>query len=214
MMSQIPKTKIKICGIKSATDVQILNKYLPDFAGFVLARSKRQVSLALLSELIFALDKRIIPVGVFVNEEHFTIIKAIACGLKVVQLHGDEDSAYIDELQKKIGKGVSIWKACRIGGNRLPDVSSFSKNISAVLLDKFSAKQFGGLGQIFDWQLAKSIDFPCPLVLAGGLTADNVISGIKTLQPWAVDVSSGVEEDEVKSEKLIEEFVRRVREGK
>ena len=211
-MSKIQQTKVKICGIKSTRDIKILNKYLPDFAGFVLAKSRRQVSSSALSELISALDKRIVPVGVFVNEEHSKILQAIDCGLKIVQLHGDEDAEYVDELQKKIGKDVLIWKACRIGQNLSPDVNQLPKNISAVLLDKFSSKKFGGLGETFDWELAKSLNFPYPLVLAGGLNVNNVSDGIKTLQPWAVDVSSGVEENGVKSERLVREFVEEVRE--
>jgi len=98
------KTKVKICGICSLEDVRVLNEAGPDFAGFVLAPSKRRVKLEELETLIAYLDPKIIPVGVFVNQDPAYLLQAVAVGIRVLQIHGDESPGYIQELRSLLDR--------------------------------------------------------------------------------------------------------------
>lgn len=217
--NSVKSVKVKICGIRTVEDVEILNNCLPDFAGFVLAPSKRRVDMETLESLLAKLDRRITPVGVFVNEEHDAILKAIEVGIKIVQLHGDETPDYIDELKLKINelklriedKNVLIWKALRIGEDNFNNQSFDLGSVDAVVLDKYSKQQFGGTGETFNWEAARNIKLPYPIILAGGLNVNNVEEGMNIVNPACVDVSSGVEENNKKDKELIKKFIENVR---
>lgn len=215
MKDKIENIKVKICGIREVETVEVLNEFLPDFAGFVLAPSKRKIEVETLRILLAELDRRIDPVGVFVNENHDTIVDAIEAGIKIVQLHGDENLQYINELKLKIGdKGVSIWKAIRVDDVNFNNESFDVGEVNAVVLDKYSKKQFGGTGETFNWEILRGIKLPYPKILAGGLNVDNVEEGIKITNPWCVDVSSGVEKGNIKDRELIKQFIEKVRSTK
>lgn len=199
-------TKIKICGIRRSLDVEILNKLLPDYAGFVFAKSKRRIDLEEGIKLSRQMDKRIKKVGVFVNED-LNLVQKIAknCELDIIQLHGDEDESYIKQLQ-----GFEIWKSIRIKDSkdliRLNQISSIR-----YLLDTYDKNAYGGTGSQFDWNLLNQIKDKS-FVLAGGINIENVVEAIKGVGPYALDISSGVESDGFKDYQKIKSIIERVRE--
>ena len=144
-------TKVKICGLRSIEDVLLINKFVPDYAGFVLAESKRKVQYDYLETLIKKLDNKILPVGVFVNEDKALIERAIISGLKILQLHGDEDNHYIKEIiQLKKKYEFEIWKAIRIGTEtekQIIEIIESFNGIDRFVLDKKSVKSYGGTGE-------------------------------------------------------------------
>lgn len=207
--------KIKICGIRTINDVNIVNMYNPEYVGFILAESKRKVSLSQLRILIEELGESIVPVGVFVNQSPYYIEQTLVCGLKVVQLHGDENKKYINSLvELKKTYDFDIWKVVRIGKQSLDIVTKFLDtfdNVDGFLLDKFSDKVYGGLGEKFNWSAYKDIGSKYPVILAGGLNESNVLEGIDHINPCCVDISSGVEIKGSKDGEKIRIFIELVR---
>jgi len=197
-------SRVKICGLSREEDIRIVNRVLPDFIGFVFAPSRRQVDLLAAAALKKKLDPRIEAVGVFVNEDIESIAEIYRNKIiDLAQLHGDEDEAYIAKL--KICCGCPVIKAVGVG-NVLPPLP---ESADYLLFDTLS-EQRGGTGRLFDWDVLKNYA-GLPYFLSGGLGVHNVSGAIKTLSPFCVDVSSGVEEDGVKNEKKIDDFVRLVR---
>ncbi|NJD02865.1 MAG: phosphoribosylanthranilate isomerase [Ruminiclostridium sp.] len=204
-------TKIKICGITCENEIKILNKYLPDFAGFVFAESKRKISAETAKDLAGSLDQRIKKVGVFVNMEIENLAGVSEkAGLDIVQLHGDESQDYIDELRMYLCSKTQIWKAVRITGKAsLNEMSRYRADF--FLTDTYVKGVQGGSGKQFDWSLLMGIKKRDNMVIAGGLTPDNVHEAISSIRPYGVDVSSGVETDGKKNELLVGKFITRVR---
>lgn len=196
-------TKIKICGITRPCDIEYLNELLPEYAGFVFAKSKRQVDKNSAYNLIKNLQSGIKKVGVFVDEKPNTVLEiAEKLGLQVLQFHGHENQEYINRF-----KGYEIWKALKI--NNIESISKIKNyNCSKFLLDN----TVSGSGEIFNWELAEKKVDGSTIMLAGGLTSENVEEGIMKLMPYGVDVSSGVETDGFKDYKKIKEFIKKVRE--
>lgn len=204
-------TKIKICGLKRPEDIEYVNQYLPDYAGFVFAGSKRKVTDEQAEELSRKLDGRIIAVGVFVNEPAEHIVNLVKKGIiRVVQLHGDEDREYILKLRENLEESVKIIKAVRVQ-NREQILEAEKLPCDYLLLDTWQKDAYGGCGKQFDKSLIPA-DMSKPYFLAGGLAADNIRENIQICHPYAVDVSSAVETDGKKDEKKIQEFIERVRE--
>ncbi len=204
-------TKIKICGLKRPEDIEYVNQYLPDYAGFVFAGSKRKVTDEQAEELSRKLDGRIIAVGVFVNEPAEHIVNLVKKGIiRVVQLHGDEDREYILKLRENLEESVKIIKAVRVQ-NREQILEAEKLPCDYLLLDTWQKDAYGGCGKQFDKPLILE-DMSKPYFLAGGLAADNIRENIQICHPYAVDVSSAVETDGKKDEKKIQEFIERVRE--
>lgn len=199
--------EIKICGIRRDEDIEIINKYRPDYIGFIFADTKRYVSPERAKILSEQLNGDTKTVGVFVNAPADEIKGTVKiAGLDVVQLHGDEDEEYIAALD-----GVcEIWKAVRVRGGNIPDF----KGVSRILLDKYDPEAYGGTGQSFDWSRMGTLKIDKPIVLAGGLTAQNVRRGIEIFNPVCVDVSSSVETDGFKDEEKIKEFINTIRNEK
>lgn len=215
---------IKICGIRRKEDIRYLNKYMPQYAGFVFAESKRRVSPDEASMLIKSLDKRIKPVGVFVNESLDRVADiARICGLKAVQLHGDESPEYLQQLRNRLseiniknkddGNGmplnIQIWKAFRVSENFIADCLK-KYNADAYLLDSYSKESYGGTGEIFNWDIAVSAKKYGKIILAGGLNPLNAVQAIEYTRPFGLDVSSGVETDGYKDETKIRNFIQSV----
>lgn len=179
--------KVKICGIKTVEEIGYCNELLPDFIGFVFAKSKRQVSIMQAEYLKSQLDKRIKAVGVFVNEDIDIILTITKRNIiDLIQLHGNETNEYIEKLKKQTN--LPIIKAN----------DSFT-NADYVLFDNIEP----GSGKEWDFKGIKSDKY---FFIAGGLNINNVKEAIK-LNPYAVDVSSGVEENGFKSYKLMKEFI-------
>ena len=214
-------TRIKICGLKRTEDVDYVNQYLPDYAGFVFAGSKRKVTDEQAEELSKKLDERITPVGVFVNELAEHIVNLVKKGIiRVVQLHGDEDETYILKLRELLEEAdkesdnrkeaIKIIKAVRVR-SREQILEAAKLPCDYLLLDTWQKDTYGGCGKQFDKSLIPS-ELTVPYFLAGGLSAENIQENIKTCHPYAVDVSSAVETDGNKDRKKIQEFIERVRE--
>lgn len=204
-------TKIKICGITNENDVLMLNKYRPDYCGFVFAESRRKVAADAAGSLASGLDPSIKRVGVFVDMDTDTLIRiAETVGLDVVQLHGNESQAYIDGLRGRLGANIGIWKAVRIAGRDSVEAMAHYK-ADRLLADAHGKEAAGGTGRRFDWRLLQGTDSG-RIMLAGGLYPGNVVEAISTVKPYGVDVSSGVETGGRKDEELVKEFIYRVRE--
>lgn len=203
-------TRIKICGLRRKEDIAYVNEAKPDYAGFVFAKSRRQVTKEEAKELRKLLHPDIIPVGVFVNEEISVVAELVREGIiDIVQLHGDESEAYIQKLRELVDP-ITIIKAVRVASEKdLESCNLFSANY--FLFDTFSFKEYGGTGRIFDWTLIKDIEKP--FFLAGGINSQNVKVAIDILNPFAVDVSSAVETDGWKNREKIEMLVQTVREN-
>ena len=193
--------EIKVCGIRRKEDIDIINKYKPDYIGFVFAKSKRQLTPQAAAKLSSMLDGDIKTVGVFVNASYEEVYDAVnTASLDVIQLHGDENEEYILGLNVK----CEIWKAVRVkDGADIPDIAGVDK----ILLDKYTKNEYGGSGQTFDWSSVGNILTDKPLILAGGLDKDNVRRGINIFNPICVDVSSSVETDGFKDAEKIKEFI-------
>lgn len=178
-------TKIKFCGLKTLTDIDAANKILPEYVGFVFAKkSKRYIAPAQAQQLREALSKKISAVGVFVNENYQTVAELLNKDIiDAAQLHGNEDDTYLENLRgvtKKI-----IIQAFQI--KRADDITAAEKSLADFILIDSGA----GGGKVFDWRLIKNLRRE--YFLAGGLTPENVSDAIKLLNPFALDVSSGIE---------------------
>ena len=197
-------TRIKICGIRTDADAEVINRMLPEYTGFMFyEKSKRYISVEQASDLREKLDKRVKTAGVFVNEDPEKIKEIVRTGIiDIIQLHGNEDDDYINAIRSETG--LSVIKAFRIGG---PDDIGKAERSAAdmVLLDSGS----GGTGTSFDWSLIR--DIGRDYFLAGGLSPENVEEAIRAVSPFAVDVSSGVETDGIKDAEKIEKFIRSAR---
>ncbi len=202
--------KVKICGIRRQEDIDGVNRIKPDFIGFIFAKSKRQITPDLAYQLGKNLDKNIKKVGVFVNEPLESLLQTYEeANLDIIQLHGDESLEYVD----MIPEGIEIWKAVRVRDEKdIVKAEQYAKSdkISAVLLDAYDEREYGGLGVSFDWNLIKRQIFK-NLVLAGGLNSDNIVRAVQICSPDIVDVSSGVETDGYKDYNKMNDFVLKVR---
>ena len=185
--------KVKICGITNAEDAAVAVDAGADALGFVFYRkSPRYIEPTLARQIIMSLPPLVMPVGVFVNEDQQVVRNLMDdCGLALAQLHGNESATYCKEL------GRPVLKALRV-----KDRSTFlalaefrgRAGVRGFVLDAFSDQAYGGTGQVIDWQLAAEVAKAASILLAGGLTPDNVEKAIQAVQPYGVDVSSGVEQ--------------------
>ena len=193
--------KIKICGIKRLEDIEIVNRYKPDYIGFVFADSKRKVSHDLARKLKDNLDSDIISVGVFVDSSKDEILELFGDGIiEAAQLHGDESEQYISDLKEKANGELKIIKAIEM--NDEVDLLQYNDSSSDYLLLD-SGK---GSGKTFDWGLIRK-DLKKEFFLAGGLNAENVTQAIEEFNPYAVDLSSSLETDGFKDENKIKEIM-------
>ena len=193
---------LKICGNRRVQDVQYLNQYKPDYAGFILSGGfGRSIVMGTFYELKSYLDNNIQTVGVFVNEPLDEIVRcAYHEELNVIQLHGEEDKAYIQAL-REVFQG-EIWKAVRV--RTAEDIANADKlPVDKLVLDSFSAISHGGTGTLAPWDIIANNRPTKPFFLAGGISAENVIDAIKAVNPFGVDVSSSVETDKCKGPEKI-----------
>jgi len=200
-------TAVKLCGLSRLQDIEMVNEVLPEYIGFVFAKSKRQVNEGIARGLKASLDSRIKSVGVFVNDTTERIADICNEGiLDIVQLHGDEDEAYIRNLKEKISK--PIIKAVRV--QQKEDIRKAQElSCDYLLFDTYRKDQYGGCGETFDWSLISRGNKP--YFLAGGINRDNVLQAIRIANPYAVDISSSVETDGVKDRHKIIEIVSNIR---
>lgn len=196
--------KIKLCGLKSLDDIEIINKYNPEYIGFVFyKKSKRYIDYRMAKILKNALNKNILAVGVFVNEDINTVVKLLNQNIiDIAQLHGNESENYIKTLKKLTNK--PIIKAFKVE-NALDIQKAKQSQADFVLLDSGT----GGTGETFNWSLIKN--FERPYFLAGGLSIENIKTALDMLSPYALDVSSGIETDNKKDSEKIKAFIQTVR---
>ncbi len=193
--------KIKICGIRRIEDIMIINKYKPEYIGFVFADSKRKVSHNQARQLKQNLNSDIISVGVFVDASQSEILKLFEEGLiDIAQLHGNESEEDIISLKRKTGDELKIIKAIEMSENT--DLLGYNdSHADYLLLD--SGK---GSGKTFDWSLINS-GLKKEFFLAGGLNSSNICEAISRFNPYAVDLSSSLETDGFKDENKIKELM-------
>lgn len=210
-------TAVKICGLKTLADVALVNQNLPEYIGFVFAKTKRFVTDTQALALKQALDSRIRAVGVFVDEPMEHIISLYHSKIiDIAQLHGGESETYIEELKQKTN--ITIIKAAKVQSADQV-YQQISKQADYMLFDTYKKGELGGTGTrfplgILEETLAKLADQGQtikPYFIAGGLDAENVAAVIGKMNCYGVDVSTGVETDEVKDGKKIEEFIKAVR---
>ena len=205
-------TKVKICGLSRPEDIFQANKLKSDYIGFVFyPKSKRAVTQSQAELLKAMLDKEIKAVGVFVNADIAFIEKLAQLRIiDLVQLHGDEDSLYIQELRKRVY--IPIIKAIRVQGEEsLQNLRNYP--VDFFLFDTYKPGQYGGTGERFNLEL-EGVTIPKPYFIAGGLDAGNVAQVVaENSQAYAVDVSGGVEDSAtgLKDAQKMADFVAQVK---
>ena len=196
-------TRIKLCGLSRLQDIETANTLLPEYVGFVFApKSRRCVTRQHAAEMKRHLAPGIRAVGVFVDEPPENVAKIVKRGIiDLVQLHGNEDETYLRRLRELTA--APLIQAFRIrSGKDLPAAERSTADY--VLLDAGA-----GDGKVFDWSLLEN--FRRPYFLAGGLDPDNAGQAVRTLHPFTVDVSSGIETGGVKDPEKMKAFVSAVR---
>ncbi|MDP2654811.1 MAG: phosphoribosylanthranilate isomerase [Candidatus Omnitrophota bacterium] len=200
--------RVKICGITTKEDALKAASLGAWAVGFIFhKKSPRYVGPFRAKAIIDALPPFVTPVGVFVDQKEGAV-RDIAkfCGIRTLQFHGDETPEYCKRF-----KGCHVIKAFRVGDQF--DVARLKNyHVSAFLFDAHHPGKHGGTGQVFDWSLLTGVkNYGKPAILSGGLNAQNVTKAVEEVRPFAVDVSSGVEEAPGrKSEKLMKDFISRV----
>ena len=208
--------KVKMCGISKVETIPAVVEAKPDYMGLVFAPSKRQVTVEQAEILVEELHKQCInhydtkvvkTVGVFVNETLDNLVRiADTANLDAVQLHGDEDETFIQSLKERTN--VEVWKAIQI--RSAADVEKWIDSSADMLLfDAYHKDERGGTGEVFDWS---SLDtFERPFMLAGGIDSTNVARAIRTVRPYGIDISSGIETNGVKDDEKITAFTKIVK---
>ena len=224
--------KVKMCGISKVETIPAIVDAKPDYMGLVFAPSKRQVTVEQAKTLVEELYKQnvvgnnseaeqtepvtsldtassetIKTVGVFVNETIENLLKiAEEVKLDVIQLHGDEDESFIQILKEQ--SNVEVWKAVQV--RSAADAEKWIDSSADMLLfDAYHKDERGGTGEVFDWS---SLDeFERPFMLAGGIDSTNVARAIRTVRPYGLDISSGIETNGVKDDEKIKAFTNIVR---
>jgi phosphoribosylanthranilate isomerase len=203
--------KVKVCGITNAEDASAAVEAGADALGFIFyEQSPRYVVPAVASRIIAELPPLVLPVGVFVNEGLATVRSIMdTCGLAMAQLHGDESASYCRELSRPVMKALRL----KDRGSLLALAEYQGRGgVRGFVLDSFSEIAYGGTGQVTDWTLAAEVAKSTPILLAGGLTPENVAQAVRTVRPYGVDVSSGVESAPGKKEHAkLRAFVEAVR---
>lgn len=203
--------KVKVCGITNAEDAWAAIEAGADALGFIFyEKSPRYVVPAVATRIIAELPPLITPVGVFVNE-NVAAVRSImdTCGLAMAQLHGEETAVYCRELSRPAMKAVRLKDR-----DSLLALAEYQGRggVRGFVLDTFSEMSYGGTGQTTDWGLAAEVAKQTHILLAGGLTPGNVMEAIRTVHPYGVDVSSGVESAPGKKDHAkIRAFVEAVR---
>lgn len=215
--------KVKMCGISKVETIPAVVEAKPDYMGLVFAPSKRQVTVDQAKILVEELHKQytkrynngaeqsnndeIKTVGVFVNETLDNLVSiATEANLDVVQLHGDEDEAFIQSLKERTN--VEIWKAVQIR-SAVDAEAWIDSSADMLLFDAYHKDERGGTGEVFDWFCLD--EFERPFMLAGGIDSTNVARAIRTVRPYGIDISSGIETDGVKDDEKIKAFTNIVR---
>ena len=200
--------KVKICGITDVETAKSACEYGADALGFVFAESKREITPKRAEEIIQELPANVLKIGVFVNES-VEVIQKIAdeCGLTHVQLHGDEDNYQIRRLNIPSIKSLGVTSE-----SDMKNAQGYEADY--ILFDSPKEKFHGGNGKTFSWELLRHMpkELRKKTILAGGLNALNIEEAIRTVRPYMVDVSSGVETEGKKDVEKIKQFIIKAKE--
>lgn len=190
--------QVKICGITNLEDALVATDAGADLLGFIFySKSPRYIAPERAKEIVLA-TRHLSPVtrfvGVFVNESPERVRSTMdTAQLDLVQLHGTEPASMVRELSPRVYKSLRPRDADEARAAVAEYREAMNGNVPAFIVDTFDVKQFGGTGTRADWDMAARIAREFPILLAGGLNAENVADAMATVQPWGVDVSSGVE---------------------
>ncbi len=198
-MDRESRVKVKICGITNKKDAMMISNFGADAIGFVFAESKRRITPEKAKTIIKELPPFITTVGIFVDEKLKEINRITEfTSLDAVQLHGNENEDYCKKVNRKVIKGIQVAKD-DTKESLLNKMRNYS--VSAFILDPGK-----GSGKTFNWKIAREIDKP--IIIAGGLTPENVKQVVRELNPYGVDVSTGVEKDHgKKDEEKVKKFI-------
>lgn len=198
---------IKICGLRRVSDVEEINKYMEiKYAGFVFCKkSKRCLTKEQAKKMIAALREDIKSVGVFADNTPEEI-KEIAdyTGLDILQLHSDEDAEFCNKLS-----GYHLWRAIRMKDKAALKVAD-TLNVDGFVLDSY-VPEYGGEGQVFDWNLAGDFAKNHFTMAAGGINASNIIEAYQKIKPDGIDLSSSIETDGFKDYNKLYELIQAIR---
>ncbi len=200
-------TRVKICGLTRTEDVESAVAAGADALGFVFYEpSPRAVSIADAQTLIRSVPAFVSVVGLFVNPTEQEVREVLSrLPLDLLQFHGDESPEFCSQFQRRWIKAIRVQ-------NREQVIQAFARyhEAAGLLVDAWDPERYGGTGKSFNWDLIPS-ERPLPLILAGGLSSDNVFRAVEQVQPWAVDVSGGVERSKgIKDIQKISDFIKEV----
>ena len=210
MVASDKQVKVKVCGMTSLKDTLVAVEEGADAVGFIFyKKSPRSVTMKTVREIVLELPPFVDTVGVFVDETAEQINKiADYCNLDIIQLHGDESPTFCKKIRRKVIKAFRIKDM-----QSVKKLSSFQ--VSGFLLDTFSENLHGGTGKVFDWNLALPAKKFGPVIMAGGLTPNNVQQAVRQIRPYGVDVCSGVEsEPGIKDHKKVRAFLNNAKAGR
>jgi len=195
---------VKICGITNEDDALLAVAMGADAVGFVFAPSPRQIAVQQAFDITRRLPPEILTVGVFRDDHPKRVVELVhRAGVKAAQLHGNETADVVAEVAKSVRWVIKAYPA---GSPRVVMADQLATDL--ILLDAPSP----GSGQLFDWTLAGEVPEGMRLILAGGLDADNVADAVRAVEPWGVDVSSGVEKSPGRKDPLkVKRFVERAK---
>ncbi|MBI5181663.1 MAG: phosphoribosylanthranilate isomerase [Nitrospirae bacterium] len=198
---------VKICGITNLEDALFASEAGADALGFVFyKKSPRYVEPSAARDIIKGLPPFIVTVGVFADQNEAEIKEIISkSNIDIAQLHGDEPPEFCEKLGRRIIKAIRVRNM-----ESLTEIKKY--RACALLLDTYDKDLKGGTGRIFNWEIAREARIFNKVIIAGGLTPDNVSEAIKVAQPYAVDVSSGVEKEKgIKDHQKIKLFIERAK---
>ena len=210
MVASDKQVKVKVCGMTSLKDALVAVEEGADAVGFIFyKKSPRSVTMKTVREIVLELPPFVDTVGVFVDETAEQINKiADYCNLDIIQLHGDESPTFCKKIRRRVIKAF-----------RIKDMQSVEKLsgflVCGFLLDTFSENLHGGTGKVFDWNLVLPAKKFGPVIMAGGLTPNNVQQAVRQVRPYGVDVCSGVEsEPGIKDHKKVRAFLKNAKAGR
>jgi phosphoribosylanthranilate isomerase len=208
------RTRIKMCGMTREKDIEAGVTLGLDALGFIFyEKSPRNVFPDFVRAVVSKIPPFVDCVGVFVDRDREEVEEIVEyCSLSHAQLHGKEDPKYCERVER-FASPCHVIKAFRVGSeSKKEDFSPYDDLVHGYLLDTYVKGNAGGTGSIFDWNIIKRLELQRPMILAGGLSPDNVEEAICSVSPFGVDVNSGVEiEPGIKDHSKISEFVRKVR---
>lgn len=208
------RTRIKICGITDLAEAKAIVDAGVDGLGFIFAEgSPRKIEPEQAKEIVKTLPPFVDAVGVFVNEDADVVDEIVQyCNLTMVQLHGDETPGYCESMSCRVIKAFRV--VAEMAGSAQNLYGPYQDLVSGYLLDTFHEKMRGGTGETFDWKILEQARPPGPVILAGGLSPENVGEAISRVNPFAVDANSGVEiEPGRKDLEKVKQFVHEVKEA-